>query len=137
MWLLKASGIFWRSKGYEKAICCSEPIFLSLSLALLRWLPGPVFPWDCIFREELCLGHSWLGVPQRGAGELVHSPAQRHSSTDSPDTASPAFFSTRERSCWSWRWTWSSQVPPPASQTPKALDIGAQIRAASEVTFAG
>lgn len=78
-WLLKSSGIFQSNEGYQKAICCSELIFLSL--ALLHWLPGSVCPWGCNFREELSLGHSGLGMPHGGAGQLVHSPAQRYSGT--------------------------------------------------------
>lgn len=70
-WPLKSSGIFQWNKGYQKAICCSELIFLSL--ALLHWLPDPVFPWGCNLRE----GCPWA----RGAEEPLHSRAQRHSST--------------------------------------------------------
>lgn len=129
--LLKSSGMFWRLQEGYWLLRAKIPF----SCFARCWLPGPEFPWGCIFRKEVPLGHSWLGMPQGGAGKFVHSPSLRHSSTDGCDTASPAYLSTQERSCWGWQCT-SSHVLPPASQTPKTLGTGAQIRAASEVIFA-
>lgn len=53
-----------------------------------------MFLWGCIFREELSLGHSWLGgllAPQRGWGACAQ-PGTETPQHDGPDTASSTFL---------------------------------------------
>lgn len=131
--LFKSSGTFW---GLQEGYLLLRAK-ISFSCFARCWLPGPEFLWGCIFRKELPLGNSWLGMPQEGLGSLCtahHRDIPAQMVVIQP--VLPILVHKKGA-------VGVGDAPGPARsfllllRHLKALGIGAQIRAASEVIFAG